>query len=61
MEKPQAAPDSPLMQDLLGKALVDTGIKHSDLSMVREGKQHQAEAAARGKPTPESLNSPPRR
>ena len=52
----------PAMQAAHGAALVRVGIEMGDLSMVREGKQHQAEAAAKGaKPVLVSSNNRPLR
>ena len=48
-----------LQQALLGQALMHTGVKHGDLSLVRSGKKHQAEAAAKGVTLPPS-SKPPR-
>ncbi len=59
--KPEEERADALQQALLGQALVHTGIKHGDLSLVRSGKQHQAEAAAKGAKPVASSNSPPRR
>lgn len=44
----QPGPDDgldPLFQRLHGRALELTGIKHADLSLVREGRAHQRTAA----------------
>ncbi len=38
----------PIMQALLGQSMVHVGIQSGDLSLVRDGKKHQVEAAARG-------------
>lgn len=49
MEKsPKPDEDNPLMQALLGQSMVHVGIQSGDLSLVRDGKKHQVEAAARG-------------
>jgi hypothetical protein len=43
MEKPPAQTEQmhPAMQEAWGKAMVDSGVCDGDLSLVREGKQHQ--------------------
>ena len=60
--KPEEERADALQQALMGEALVRVGVEKGDLSLVRDGKRHQAEAAARGaKPVPASSNSRPPR
>ena len=47
-----------LRQALMGHALVRVGVDKGDLSLVRDGKKHQAEAAAKGVTLPASSNRP---